>query len=93
MTKQQVIERLCALTTMVGDKVFSNKYAHDCFCKASPNFQFEEEILLFIENAVRMRADDEHNCGMCKSWEKCHRLSQKALSQTDRACSDFQRTP
>lgn len=66
LTKQQVIERLCKLSTKVGEEVFCNQKAHDCFCGEnktsevfSGGFQFEEEVIEFIEEAVREKMDKE----------------------------------
>ena len=55
MTKTEVITRLCDLSSQVGDKVFKNKEAHDCFCDLNPmaGFQFSEQVILFIEKAVK----------------------------------------
>ncbi|HPM74270.1 MAG TPA: hypothetical protein PLA71_00945 [Saccharofermentans sp.] len=56
MTKDQVIARLCNLSTWVGSKIFKEKHAHDCFCSLTPtehpSFQFEEAIIKYIEKAV-----------------------------------------
>lgn len=57
MEKKKVIELLCEICTKVGEKVFNNKFAHDCFCGNSPwsvgkSFQFEKEITDFITTAV-----------------------------------------
>ena len=53
--KQEVITRLCALASVVGDKEFQNRHAHDCFCHKSLmecGFQFSDNVLEFIEQAV-----------------------------------------
>ena len=54
LDKQQIISRLCALATKVGEDAFNNLKAHDCFCgdKFSNDFRFEEEVLRYIESAV-----------------------------------------
>ena len=59
LDKQQIISRLCALATKVGEDAFNNRKAHDCFCgdnkvdgRFSGGFQFEEEVLCYIESAV-----------------------------------------
>lgn len=55
MTKDQVIERFCNLATTVNSKKFNFTRAADCFCHQSDeqaNFQFEEEVICFIEDAV-----------------------------------------
>jgi len=55
MDKSEVIERMCALASKVGTVRFNNTKAHDCFCGLGAmgfDYQFEEEILDFIEDAV-----------------------------------------
>lgn len=59
MTKQEVLERLCALSTRVG-RHLDHEYSHDCFCGAGRKdfvngFRFDEQILAFIEAAVNDR--------------------------------------
>jgi hypothetical protein len=55
MHKDDVIEQFCELATLVGDNVYHNKYAHDCFCPSliKPNFQFDSQIIQFIKDAVK----------------------------------------
>jgi len=54
MHKDDVIEQFCELATLVGDNVFHNKYAHDCFCQdTNADFQFEPQIMKFIKDAVK----------------------------------------
>lgn len=60
MTKNETIERLCALTSQVGSgQKFANKFAHDCFCHKARHpewsFEFDEKIIQFIETAVQER--------------------------------------
>lgn len=53
--KDAVIERLCELVSMVGEKVFNSQIAHDCFCslsKSTSSFIVGEDVLDFIERAV-----------------------------------------
>lgn len=58
MEKQKVIERFCALASKVGNEKYKSQYAADCFCGTNPNtwltnnFQFEEPIMKFIEEAI-----------------------------------------
>ena len=55
MDKKEVIARFCALASKVGEERFSHQYAHDCFCSEQDRFdwfQFEFEIMKFIEEAV-----------------------------------------
>jgi hypothetical protein len=56
MTKQQVIEQFCRLSTEVGEH-FHHHHAHDCFCMERRNFAFSEEILNFIVRAVQEKID------------------------------------
>ena len=52
ITKEQVIERFCKLATKVGDREFNHTLPHDCFCTNKGDFQFDEEVLDFIERCV-----------------------------------------
>ncbi len=54
MTAKAAQERLCALTSKVGDH-FKNQFASDCFCGKVECFglrRTDEEIIAFIEKAV-----------------------------------------
>ncbi len=55
MDKNQILARLCKLASDVNKEVFKHNKASDCFCGEKPtnNFQFEDDILLFIERAVQ----------------------------------------
>lgn len=57
MTKQEVLERLCALVTTVGELEFDSTLSHDCFCGRidvdDRYFRVEEEVIDFIVDAVR----------------------------------------
>jgi len=56
MRKYEVIERLCSLTSEVMRGAYGCSIPADCFCGASKSkasdFQFSEEIIEFVENAV-----------------------------------------
>ena len=56
LSEEQVIERLCGLATLVGGKKFNHELPHDCFCQCNEvhgcGFQFDEQIIKFIEAAV-----------------------------------------
>lgn len=55
MNKQEIIVRLCALCTKVGEEAFHNTVEHDCFCAEKASMKFERvhpEVIAFIENAV-----------------------------------------
>jgi hypothetical protein len=65
--KQEVLSKLCALCTEVGDKVFNHHSATDCFCgkidtAVTPeHFHFEQPVLDFILKAVKEKIElDEH---------------------------------
>ena len=69
MTKNEVIKRLCTLLSEVGDKVYKNRFAHDCFgglqnklCENegydSCNYCFQGPILEFIEKVVKDRIEE-----------------------------------
>jgi hypothetical protein len=57
MTRAEVIEAFCALSEQVMSKKFNCSRAADCFCSDDPkfygNFQFEPEIIEFINSAVQ----------------------------------------
>jgi hypothetical protein len=54
MHKDDVIEQFCELATLVGDNVYHNKYAHDCFCNLTrADFQFDPQVMQFIKDAVK----------------------------------------
>lgn len=64
MNKEDVTKRLCKLSTIVGERAFGNLKAHDCFCVDAVNnenfldrFQFEDDVLRFIEVAVNERLE------------------------------------
>lgn len=57
MTRQDVIERLCALTTKVGREQFNHVEPTDCWCGEMHSsswdyFQFSEVVMQFIEKSV-----------------------------------------
>jgi hypothetical protein len=61
MTKKEVKRRLCVLATKVMNEKFRANIPADCFCGMSipssfgfgeEDYQFDEQIILFIENAV-----------------------------------------
>jgi len=55
--QEEVIEQLCQITSNVG-RYFESRYASDCFCvrrkvfKIGMTFQFDDNVLDFIRNAV-----------------------------------------
>jgi hypothetical protein len=67
MKRKEIIERLCALCTDVGD-YFEEKFPHDCFCHRnstpSNDFQFSHKIIEFIEDIVRLEMGII-KCGIC----------------------------
>ncbi len=61
MKKQEVLERLCALCTLVADQKYDHKIPADCFCgiRSESFFDFHPEILAFIENAITEKLKGE----------------------------------
>ena len=56
MKRKEVLCRFCALSTEVADCVLGHLVAHDCFCGEGGHpkgFQFDEQIVAFIEKATR----------------------------------------
>jgi hypothetical protein len=51
MTRQETIEKYCALQTRVAD-FMKNEFAADCFCKDEPNYKNEGKAFDFIQSAV-----------------------------------------
>ena len=63
--RQEVMERLCELTTEVGAFLSRNgkSFASDCFCsKQAMNFQFDPAILEFVTSAIeeKIREEEKH---------------------------------
>lgn len=55
MTRKEVLIKLCEITTSVMERQYRGLYTADCFCNEdidNPNFQFEPEILDFIQQAI-----------------------------------------
>jgi hypothetical protein len=54
LSKELVLERLCVMSTEVMEKVYRYQIPADCFCGKQDfgDFQFDDEILEFIEKAV-----------------------------------------
>lgn len=63
MDKSDVIQHFCELASTVGEVKFEHKIPHDCFCKDScysfGDFQFDEEVLKFIKDAVDEKLNKE----------------------------------
>jgi hypothetical protein len=59
MERLAVISRFCIMSTLVGSKVFKHSCCHDCFCHQRNHFQFDDEILEFIEAAVNEKISRE----------------------------------
>ncbi len=62
MTKAEVIARLCGLSSRVMNVKFSADIPADCFCSEGRygpigNYQFDEQIVEFIEHAVNAALD------------------------------------
>lgn len=56
MTKHEITEAYCKLSSRVMDEVFHYNHFADCFCGkvdlTDSSYQFSEEIYKFIEDAV-----------------------------------------
>ena len=55
MTRQEVMERFCALSAKVGRVKFNHMKSCDCFCGNTDKgmvYSFDESIIEFIEEAV-----------------------------------------
>jgi len=56
LDKLEVIQRFCELSSNVGMVKFKHQIPHDCFCGdnniTQGSFQFGEEVLEFITDAV-----------------------------------------
>ena len=55
MDKDEVVTRLCGLASLVATRKFGNTIPADCVCEQSSskgNFQFDCEVLHFMENAI-----------------------------------------
>lgn len=65
MTRDEVITRLCVLSNKVGEHIstMERSFARDCFCrernKNDFSFQFENEVMEFIEDSVLHRVKEE----------------------------------
>jgi hypothetical protein len=66
LTKQQVIERFCALGWEVMNLHFKFERAADCFCgskrdylmqRKDDDFRYDEKVIEFIERAVSEKLD------------------------------------
>lgn len=82
MTKDEVLARLCALTTRVGEHL--NHVPHECFCGAAaegrpgPNFRFGEGVLAFVEAAVLGALEQK--------WEPAHKPKVGGSGGCDHEC-------
>lgn len=64
LTKQEVIERFCKLSSDVMTRKFECEEPADCFCgqKTSFDYRFSSEIMGYIELAVmeKIERDSSH---------------------------------
>ena len=63
MTKDETIERLCALVITVGEEVFYNRLIADCFCWRQDERTWgpahvDEDVVAYIEDAVNKAIAD-----------------------------------
>lgn len=65
LTKGEVRERLCRLATEVMSKKFGYLQPADCFCKdhTKGDYQFSDEILKYVEDAVNQKMEKEARDG------------------------------
>ncbi len=64
MNREEVISRMCKLASKVNTEKFKWSLPSDCFCEESTgsfSFQFDEEVLEFIEQAVKDKLDTLHD--------------------------------
>jgi len=61
MTKQQVLERFCALSSKVMEDHFKCAIPADCFCDINGHtfIEFDEKIIQFIEDAVQEKLNQK----------------------------------
>jgi hypothetical protein len=75
MKKQQVVACFCELASSVGNKVFKNKCAHDCFCGLNPlgnsGYSFDEDIIKYIEDAVNEKIARDIETEPVKASDSC----------------------
>lgn len=59
LTKQEVIERFCKISSEVNEAVYGWNVCSDCFCGdfESEDYRFDEEVLRTIECAVEEAID------------------------------------
>lgn len=69
LTKEEVLKRLCKLSTKIATEIYRNHFAADCFCgQSSPSiyralfvgaddYRFETEVLEFLESAVEEKME------------------------------------
>ena len=69
MTKQEVIEELCNLSSKVA-RFMKNRVPADCFCGknflVNNSFQFDVRVIEFIQNAVNEKIERELKDGNSK---------------------------
>lgn len=62
--KDEVISRLCSVLTSVNNRKYNWTIPTDCFCDAKgtdySNFQFDEEVLKYVEDCVYRSLSNEN---------------------------------
>lgn len=62
--KGDLLERLCRLTSSIMQRKHDYHLPADCFCKGGKHdFQFDDEILKYVEDAVNQRMEKEDRDG------------------------------
>jgi len=76
MNKQEVIEEFCKLSALVGEDIFKNQEAFDCFCGENQlsgfSYNFSAKIMDFIQTAVKEKIGREKAKIDAKNIEKDH---------------------
>ena len=72
ITKSDLLARLCALCTEVGERLYNSREPHDCFCNArtedSDSFQFSSDIIDWIEEVVELSIPPKENKKNSDEW-------------------------
>lgn len=76
MNKQEVIERLCKLTSKVANEKFKWDLPADCVCGvrslSGADYRFDERVLKFIEDAVEVALGGDFRTGDVVCFKEIH---------------------
>jgi hypothetical protein len=86
MTKDKVISELCELASYVGEDVFKNQIAHDCFCSARNNisFHFSPEIISYIRDAIYEKINNDRRIEVSNN----DNINQVTVQNTNIVCGN-----